>query len=103
MSPALAEYAQRILSRRGVELKLKPRVIRATQDSAFLNTGEAIHTRTVVSTVPSGPVPLVASLGCKKEKGKLLANSFLELEGHQGRVWVVGDCASIRMADGWEI
>lgn len=100
MSPGLAEYAQRILTRRGVELKLKARVIRATQDSAVLNTGETIHTRTVVSTVPSGPVPLVASLECKKEKGKLLANSFLELEGHQGRVWVVGDCASIRMPDG---
>jgi NADH:ubiquinone reductase (H+-translocating) len=100
MAPKLAEYAQGILTRRGVELKLKARVVRATQDSAFLNTGETIFTRTVVSTVPSGPVPLVATLDCAKEKGKLLANPFLELQGYEGRVWVVGDCASIRMPDG---
>jgi NADH dehydrogenase len=100
MSPGLAEYAQRLLARRGVELKLKARVVRATPDSAILNTGETLYTRTVVSTVPSGPVPLVQSLACKKEKGRLCANPFLELEGFEGRVWALGDCASIRMPDG---
>jgi NADH dehydrogenase len=53
-----------------------------------------------VSTVPSGPVPLVRSLEAPKEKGRLLVNEQLELKEHEGRVWAIGDCASIRMSDG---
>ena len=100
MDPELAAYAQDILVRRGVAITLKARVKAATADSVVLNTGETIAARTLVSTVPSGPVPLVQSLDCKKEKGRLPVNAHLELEGHEGRVWAIGDCAAIRMADG---
>jgi NADH dehydrogenase len=100
MAPDLAQYAQRILSSRGVELKLEARVKAATAGSVHLNTGEVIGARTLVSTVPSGPTPLVASLECQKERGRLVTNAQLELAGHEGRVWAIGDCALIRMADG---
>ena len=100
MAPKLAEYAQRLLVGRGVTLKLKARVKAATADSVVLNTGETIPARTLVSTVPSGLTPIVASLDCAKEKGRLSVNSFLELEGHAGRVWALGDCAAIKMTDG---
>lgn len=100
MDPGLGEYAQRLLARRGVELKLKARVKAATQDSVVLNTGETIAARTLISTVPAGPTPLVAGLGCPKEKGRILVNTSLEVEGQAGRAWALGDCASIRMADG---
>lgn len=100
MAPHLADYAQRLLARRGVTLKLKARVKAATADSVVLNTGETISARTLVSTVPAGLTPLVAALECAKEKGRLVANAHLELEGHAGRVWALGDCAAIRMADG---
>jgi NADH dehydrogenase len=53
-----------------------------------------------VSTVPAGPVPLVRTLDAPKLKGRLVVNERLELEGHGGRVWALGDCAAIRMADG---
>jgi len=100
ITPRLAAYAQKLLERRGVILKLKARVSAATADSAILNTGEAIPARTLVSTVPSGPAPLVQSLECKKEKGRVLVDSFLQVPGQEGRLWALGDCASIRMADG---
>jgi NADH dehydrogenase len=100
MAPPLAEYAQKLLVRRGVRLKLKARVSAATADSVILNTGETIPARTLVSTVPSGPVPMVRALNCAKEKGKLLVNGHLELQGHEGKVWALGDCALIKMEDG---
>ena len=100
ITPRLAEYAQKLLLQRGVALKLKDRITAATADSAVLKSGEMIPTRTLVCTVPAGPVPLIQSLECKKEKGRLLVDSFLQLQGREGSVWALGDCASIRMADG---
>ena len=104
MDPALARYAQNLLARRGVVLKLGARVVAATADSVIIKRGdttETIPARTLVSTVPSGAVPLVQSLDCKKDKGgRVVVNSFLEVEGHEGRVWAIGDCAAIKMSDG---
>ena len=65
---SLAEFAQRILIRRGVEIKLNTRLHGATVDAALLAGGERIPARTVVSTVPSAPNPLVAALPCKKRR-----------------------------------
>jgi len=100
ITPGLAEYAQKILTRRGVVIKLKDRIVSATADATQLKSGESISARTLVSTVPSGPVPLVQSLDAPKDKGRLLVGPTLELDGHEGSVWALGDCASIRMAGG---
>ena len=102
MAPSLARYAQELLARRGVILKLNARVTAATADSVILNTGEHIPARTLVSTVPSGPVPLIRAINAPKEKGRLLVNQHLELQGHEGHVWAIGDCARIKMTDGEE-
>ncbi|HYN15415.1 MAG TPA: FAD-dependent oxidoreductase [Terriglobales bacterium] len=96
----LALYAQKLLAKRGVTLKLNARLAAASADSAVLSTGETILTRTLVSTVPAGPVPLIQSLDCEKERGKLPTNSRLELKGYEGQVWVLGDCAAIHLDDG---
>src|SRR5213596_2029798 len=67
---SLAEFAQRLLMKRGVEIRLNTRLHGATMDAALLVGGERIATRTLVSTVPSAANPLVAMLPCKKEKGR---------------------------------
>jgi NADH dehydrogenase len=103
MDPELARYAQDLLVRRGVVLKLGARVVAATADSVVIKSpagNETIPARTLVTTVPSGPVPLVEALDCKKDKaGRLIVNTFLEMEGVEGG-WALGDCAAIKMADG---
>jgi len=91
---SLAEFAQRILMRRGVEIKLNTRLQGATMDAALLDGGERIAARTVVSTVPSAPNPLVAALPCKKERGRIVVDRHLEVPDYPG-VWAVGDCAWI--------
>lgn len=94
---SLAEFAQRILMKRGVDIRFNTRLEGATVDAALLSGGERIATRTLVSTVPSAPNPLVATLACKMEKGRIAVDQHLQLAEHPG-VWAAGDCAAIRDA-----
>jgi NADH:quinone reductase (non-electrogenic) len=89
---SLAEFAQRLLMKRGVELQLNTRLAGATAEAALLSGGGRIETRTLVSTVPSGPNPVVAALACPKERERIVTDPYLEVPGHPG-LWAVGDCA----------
>ena len=89
---SLARFAQRLLARRGVELRPDTRLGGATAEAALLEGGERIATRTLVSTVPSAPNPLVAMLPVPKERGRIVVDAHLEVHGHPG-VWALGDCA----------
>jgi NADH dehydrogenase len=100
MAEDLAVFAQEILIRRGVEIRFKTALEAATGDEAILRGGERIPTKTLVSTVPSFPHPLLESLPLAKGKnGRLLANRYLQTEGRTD-VWALGDCAVVPMADG---
>ena len=88
----LARFAQNLLQRRGVDIRLNTRLTGATAEYAMLGDGERIPTKTLVSTVPSAPNPLVTDLPCKKEKGKIVVSEFLEVPDYPG-VWALGDCA----------
>jgi NADH dehydrogenase len=90
----LACFAQGLLARRGVELRLNTRLAGATAESALLAGGDRIPTHTLVSTVPSAPNPLVAALPCRKDRGRIVVTEHLELSDYPG-VWAVGDCALI--------
>src|SRR5213592_3846451 len=65
---SLAAFAQKLLMKRGVEVRLNTRLAGATAEAALLTGGARVETRTLVSTVPSGPNPLVAPLACPKDK-----------------------------------
>lgn len=90
----LASFAHTLLLRRNVEIRLNTRIAGATADSAILHTGEKIPTRTLITTVPAAPHPLLASLPWRMEKGRVVVDEFLEVPGYPG-VWAVGDCAWI--------
>jgi NADH:ubiquinone reductase (H+-translocating) len=91
---SLARFAQQLLLRRGVEIRLSTRLAGATSESALLATGEKIPCKTLVSTVPAAPNPVIAALPCKKERDRIVANEYLEVPGYPG-VWAAGDCAWI--------
>jgi len=88
----LARFAQRLLRRRGVEIRLNTRLAGATGESALLEGGERIPTKTLVSTVPGAPNPLVSTLPCRKERGRLVVDQYLDVPDYPG-VWAIGDCA----------
>ncbi len=96
MVEGLAMFANKLLTKRGVEVWLKDRLAAATSEKAILKSGKEIPSKTIISTVPSAPAPVLRELDCLKEKGRLLADTQLQLKGYEGRVWVLGDCASIK-------
>jgi NADH dehydrogenase len=100
MSRPLAEFAQRLLARRGVEILLKDRLAGATSGKAILKSGLEIPSNTIVSTVPSAMPAVLDRLNCEKDKGRLLVDGNLALKGYEGAVWSIGDCASIRTVSG---
>ena len=95
VSESLALFAQKILTKRGVDLCLKTRLKAATAEHAILANGEVIPTRTLVSTVPSSPHPIIEALGVKKTKaGKVEVKNTLLAEGFEN-IWALGDCAQV--------
>ena len=100
LAPKLRAFAAKILRRRGVELALGQRLKAATGESAILGDGTAIPTKTLISTIPSSPHPLIDGLSLPKTKnGRLQVDGNLRVVGHQN-VWALGDCASVPTKDG---
>lgn len=94
LSPSLGTYAGEILENRGVEIRFGQKLKTATPDDAILETGEKISSKTIISTVPSSPNPIIESLHLPLDKGKLKTDGTMLVSGTQC-IWAVGDCASI--------
>ena len=95
----LALYAQKILADRGVEIRLNTKLEAATGEEAILTDNTRIPTKTLISTVPSSPNPLIDLLDLPKERGRLKVDSSLLVAGTHN-VWALGDCALVSMSDG---
>ncbi len=94
MEESLAEFAIKKFREAGIELRLNVGVADATENEVVLRDGTRIPTKTLIWTVGVAPHPLLEALPCKKERGKLVVNEFLELENYPN-VWALGDCAHI--------
>lgn len=90
----LGVFAQTILQKRGVDIRLKTRLTAASKTEAVLGTGERILTRTLISTVPSSPNPIIEPLDLPKDRGRLKCNAETQVEGSD-HIWALGDCALI--------
>jgi NADH dehydrogenase len=90
----LGAYAQRKLAERQVEIRVSIRVQGITERGVELSDGSAIRTHTLIWTAGTSPNPLLETLPCKKERGRLLANEYLEVPEWPG-VWALGDCALV--------
>jgi NADH:ubiquinone reductase (H+-translocating) len=99
LTPRLARYATATLAEQGIELVLGERLVAASPYSAVLSNGERIATRTLISTVPSSPNPVVEQLRLPIVKGRLECEQTTAVKGAD-RVWAVGDCAQIQMPSG---
>lgn len=99
VSERLALFAQRLLVKRGVELRLGERLVGASSEGAIASRG-LIPTKTLVATVPSSPHPLVAALDVPKEHGgRISVDGHLRVRERDG-VWALGDCGSVTTPDG---
>jgi len=99
LTPRLAKYATSMLAEQGIELLLGQRLVAASPQSAVLADGTRIPTRTLISTVPSSPNPVVEQLGLPLSGGRLQCDATTAVEGLDG-VWAVGDCGLVPMPGG---
>jgi len=90
----LGRYAQKVLAQRGVEIRLNTRVTSMTEHEVCLEASPPIPSSTLIWTAGTVPNPLLSSLPCRKEAGRVLVNEFLEISDWPG-VWAVGDCALV--------
>jgi len=95
----LARYATASLLEQGIELVLGLRLVAASPHSAVLSDGQRIATRTLISTVPSSPNPVVERLGLSTAHGRVRCDATLAVDGCEG-VWALGDCGLIPMPGG---
>ena len=95
----LGRYAERKLRERNVDV-IKGACV-ASYDGwiVTLDNGMSIPAATLVWTAGVKPSPVVAKLPCLKERGRILADEYLQVRGFPG-VWVAGDCAAV--PDGYE-
>ncbi len=94
LGESLGRYTEEVLARRGVEVRLNTRVKSVTEDKVFLTDGVSIPSRTLVWTAGTVPSPIISSLPCARERGRLLVNQFLGVPDWPN-VWAVGDCAFV--------
>ncbi|MBF5060234.1 FAD-dependent oxidoreductase [Candidatus Neptunochlamydia vexilliferae] len=93
MPESLGSYAGKLLAKRGVEIRFNTHLKTATPEEAVLDTGERIPCKTVISTVPSSPNPLIEPLPLNLQKGKVVTDAGMQVDGHSN-LWALGDCAA---------
>ncbi|MEW2544278.1 NAD(P)/FAD-dependent oxidoreductase [Streptomyces sp. NPDC047002] len=90
----LSDTADRVLRRRGVEVRTRTSVSEATRDGITLDDGEHLPTRTLVWCVGVRPDPLVSALGLPVERGRLVVDARLTVPGRP-EVFACGDAAAV--------
>ncbi|MFB6958451.1 NAD(P)/FAD-dependent oxidoreductase [Streptomyces sp. NPDC056309] len=90
----LSATADRVLRRRGVEVRMGTSVKEATHEGVLLTDGEFVRSRTLVWCVGVRPDPLVESTGHPLERGRLVVDPFLQVPGRP-EVFACGDAAAV--------
>ena len=94
LGESLGRYALKKLGRRGVEIRLKTRVTGYDGQEVTLDDGTKIPSRMLIWTAGITPSPLVSSLPCATQRGRIVANECLQVPDWPG-VWALGDCALV--------
>ena len=92
---SLSSFAQRVLLKRGIEVRTHTQLLECSGRSATLTGNETIAARTVVWTAGVKPGAVIAKLGLPLERsGRLACDATMRVDGEEG-VWAIGDCAAV--------
>jgi NADH dehydrogenase len=94
LSPDLGRYAQRKLEARGVDVLARSRVAAFDGEVVELANGHTIASRTLLWTAGTMPHPLISTLPCATEHGRIKVTAELAVPNWPG-VWAMGDCALV--------
>lgn len=96
--PAMGEYAERRLRRRGFHLHLGTALAEVRVDGVVIGDGTFIPSRTVVWTGGVQPSPVVRASGIEVDRGGRAVVEPTMATSRAG-VWAIGDCARIPNAE----
>jgi NADH:ubiquinone reductase (H+-translocating) len=106
IGPKLGLHAQRVLEKRGMEIRLNTRVAEIAADRVIFADGSFIEAHTVVTTIGNAPNPVVldlcTQLGLETDRGRVRTDATLQVPGHPD-LWSAGDCAAVPWTDRGEI
>jgi len=88
----LGTYAQIELGKRNIVVRTSTKVHAVSEKGLELSDGSTLPASTVVWTAGTSPSPILETLPCQKQGGRLVVNEFMEVPGWEG-VWALGDCA----------
>jgi NADH dehydrogenase len=94
VAPTLAEFARKKMGKAGITLVLNTRAVAATHEGVELNDGRMLTGATIVCTIGTATSPLVQYLDAPKERGRILTEPDMRIQGHTN-AWALGDCALI--------
>ena len=94
LDPRLSKTADRVLRRRGVEVRTGQSVASALDGSVQLSTGDKVPTRSLIWCVGVRPDALVGSLNLATNRGRLVVDEFMAVPGADG-IYACGDCAAV--------
>jgi NADH:ubiquinone reductase (H+-translocating) len=90
----LSRTADRVLRRRGVEVRTGQSVTQALADYVQLSTGEKVPTRSLIWCVGVRADPLVDGIDLKTAKGRLVVDEYMAVPGAP-EIYACGDCAAV--------
>jgi len=90
----LGTYAQKELAKRNIVIHTNTKVHGVSENGLELSDGSTLPAATVIWTAGTSPSPILETLPCKKQGGRLVVNEFMEVLGWDG-VWALGDCALV--------
>lgn len=90
----LGSYARKKLEARHITVRVNTRVTGYSREGVRLSDGSTVPTKTLIWTAGTSPNPLLESMPCEQDRGRIRVDEFLQVPGWSG-VWALGDCASI--------
>jgi NADH dehydrogenase len=97
----LGRYSEQKLFARKVEIIKGSRVANYDGSTVELSNGRRIRTTTLIWTAGVKASPVIESIDCGKERGRVLVNEYLAVPGVNG-LWAAGDCAAVPVGKGGE-
>jgi NADH:ubiquinone reductase (H+-translocating) len=94
LDPRLSRTADRVLRRRGVEVRTGQSVAEAADGYVQLSTGEKVATRCLIWCVGVRADPLVSGLDLETSRGRLVVDAFMKVPGAED-IYACGDCAAV--------
>jgi len=90
----LGRYAQTKLAQRKIEIRVNTKVDGVFDRGVKLSDGTMVESSTLIWTAGTSPHPILQTLPCESDKGRIVVNEYMEVPGWPG-VWALGDCAIV--------